>query len=77
MYILQSYDNLRCIQPDIFLGKCHLLIEMFCQVFSLAVLQTKVNVVWGLEGEVQTNDEWVVYLFEDVYFGDHKFCLLA
>ena len=50
---------------------------MFGQIFALAVLKAKVDVVWGLECEMEVDDEGVVDLLEDVYLGYYKFGLLA
>jgi hypothetical protein len=33
------------------------------QVFTAAIIKAQVNVVWSLEGEVQTDDKGMVDLF--------------
>lgn len=40
---------------------------MVTEVLATAIVQTEVDVVRGLEGEVQGDYEWVTDLLQDVY----------
>lgn len=48
---------------------------MEAEISAGTVIECKVQVVWGLEGEVQVDDEDVVGLFENVCLDDCVFQL--
>lgn len=50
---------------------------MMAEVFAATIVQTEVDVVGGLEGEVESYDEWVADLLEDVDLGYGEFYLLV
>ena len=43
---------------------------MKAEVSSRAVIQSQVQIMRSLEGEMQVNNEWVTGLLEDVGFND-------
>ena len=77
MYVLNGQDDLGSIDLDILLPESHFLVEVFCEIFAGTVLQSQVDVVRGLEGEVEVDDEGVVDLLEDVHLRNHKLSLFA
>lgn len=50
---------------------------MLAHILALAVLETEVDVAWGLECEVQGNYEGVFDVFQDIHFCYNEFRLFA
>jgi hypothetical protein len=53
------------------------LVQMLGEIFSLAILETEIDEIRGLKCEIETIDERVPDLFQDIDLSNHELRLLA
>lgn len=75
MQMLNRQTQLCYVKLGLLFGEGHLPGKMEAEISAGAVIECEVQVMWGLEGEVQVDDEDVVGLFEDVCLDDSVFQL--
>lgn len=76
MQMLNRQAQLGYVKLRLLFGEGHLPGQVEAEIPARTVIQSEVQVVWCLEGEMQVDDEDVVGLFEDVCFDDCVFQLL-
>lgn len=77
MYVFERQNYFCCIELDIFFREGELFIEMLSHIFSLAILQSQIDIARSLEGEMKSYYKGMLDGLQDIYFSDNKFGLFA
>lgn len=59
------------------LWKIHFFNQMMTQIFSTAIIKSKVNIIGCLESKMQTNYKWMINLFQNVNLWNCKLYLFV